>query len=107
MSFTEEITTAIQNAIGKQSATLHAPTFTGNESKYIQECIDSTFVSSVGKFVDLFEDELKNYAFSDFRRFVYTFNLTKDLNGKCLELGANPYFTTILLKYFTDLNLEN
>lgn len=30
---------------------LHAPSFNGNEKKYLNECIDSTFVSSVGKFV--------------------------------------------------------
>ncbi len=35
---------------------LHAPVFKGNEKKYLQECIDSTFVSSVGNFVDKFED---------------------------------------------------
>lgn len=34
---------------------LHAPTFIGNEKKYLEECIDTTFVSSVGKFVDKFE----------------------------------------------------
>jgi perosamine synthetase len=34
---------------------LHAPVFNGNEKKYLEECIDSTFVSSVGKFVDEFE----------------------------------------------------
>ena len=34
---------------------LHAPHFGGNEKKYLEECIDSTFVSSVGKFVDEFE----------------------------------------------------
>ena len=31
---------------------LHAPVFRGNEKAYLAECIDSTFVSSVGKFVD-------------------------------------------------------
>ena len=36
---------------------LHAPRFFGNEKKYLNECIDSTFVSSVGKFVDQFETE--------------------------------------------------
>lgn len=35
---------------------LHKPVFTGNEKKYINECIDNTYVSSVGKFVDRFED---------------------------------------------------
>ena len=34
---------------------LHEPEFSGNEKKYLNDCIDSTFVSSVGKFVDRFE----------------------------------------------------
>jgi aminotransferase in exopolysaccharide biosynthesis len=34
---------------------LHAPTFGGNEKKYLNETIDSTFVSSVGAYVDQFE----------------------------------------------------
>ncbi|MDP1725451.1 MAG: LegC family aminotransferase [Bacteroidota bacterium] len=41
---------------------LHAPVFAGNEKKYLNECIDSTFVSSVGKFVDLFEEKIAEYT---------------------------------------------
>lgn len=41
---------------------LHAPLFIGNEKKYLNECIDTTFVSSVGKFVDRFEEEVANYT---------------------------------------------
>jgi len=41
---------------------LHEPRFLGNEKKYINECIDSTFVSSVGKFVDLFEENIAKYT---------------------------------------------
>lgn len=41
---------------------LHAPNFRGNEKKYLIECIDSTFVSSVGKFVDSFEAKLAEYT---------------------------------------------
>ena len=41
---------------------LHAPVFRGNEKKYLNECIDSTFVSSVGKFVDLFENKVAEYT---------------------------------------------
>lgn len=37
---------------------LHAPHFGGNEKKYLNECIDSTFVSSVGAFVNLFEEKM-------------------------------------------------
>lgn len=36
---------------------LHEPRFIGNEKKYLNDCIDSTFVSSVGKYVDTFEKE--------------------------------------------------
>ena len=41
---------------------LHAPVFIGNEKKNINECIDSTFVSSVGKFVELFEKKIADYT---------------------------------------------
>ena len=41
---------------------LHEPVFFGNEKKYLNECIDSTFVSSVGKFVDQFEAMVADYV---------------------------------------------
>ena len=41
---------------------LHEPKFIGNEKKYLNECIDSSFVSSVGKFVDEFEQKIANYT---------------------------------------------
>lgn len=37
---------------------LHEPRFFGNEKMYLNDCIDSTFVSSIGKYVDTFEIEL-------------------------------------------------
>lgn len=37
---------------------LHVPKFVGNEKKYLENCIDSTFVSSVGEYVNLFENNL-------------------------------------------------
>lgn len=41
---------------------LSVPKFVGNEKKYLEECIDSTFVSSVGKFVDRFEEDMAHYT---------------------------------------------
>lgn len=41
---------------------LHEPSFAGNEWLYLKECLDSTFVSSVGKFVDRFEVELATFT---------------------------------------------
>lgn len=41
---------------------LSAPKFIGNEKKYLAECIDTTFVSSVGSFVDRFEEDMAIYT---------------------------------------------
>lgn len=41
---------------------LHAPVFLGNEKKYLNECIDSTFVSYVGKYVGQFEKMIAEYT---------------------------------------------
>jgi perosamine synthetase len=45
---------------------LHEPRFIGNEKKYLNECIDSTFVSSVGKFVGEFEEKISGYTGSKY-----------------------------------------
>jgi SAM-dependent methyltransferase len=49
-------------------------------------------------------DELLTYCREDFWRFVRTYTLVRGFRGKCLELGANPYFMTMLLRQFTDLD---
>lgn len=53
----------IKELYGNQEFTpLSVPVFAGNEKKYLEECIDTTFVSSVGKFVDRFEEEVAKYT---------------------------------------------
>lgn len=63
------------------------------------------FVTTV-RVADAPEHEMRAYGTHDFRRFVYTLGLVNGLEGKCLELGANPYFTTMLLERFTKLDLS-
>ena len=54
----KDIVEFIQNIYNtKEFIPLHEPRFIGNEKKYLNDCIDSTFVSSVGKYVDMFEEE--------------------------------------------------
>ena len=53
---------AIRVVTGSAPAALHEPHFGGREWDYLKECLDSTFVSSVGKFVDRFEAELAAYT---------------------------------------------
>ena len=53
----------IKSVYGNQEFTpLAVPVFVGNEKKYLNECIDTTFVSSVGKFVDRFEEDMAKYT---------------------------------------------
>ena len=47
---------------GADFVPLSVPKFIGNEKKYLDECIDTTFVSSVGKFVDRFENDMAVYT---------------------------------------------
>lgn len=65
---------------------LHEPTFKGNEKKYLEECIDTTFVSSVGKFVDKFEKSISDYTGS--RYAVATVNGTAALHISLILAGV-------------------
>ena len=57
------VTDFIHDLYGAQDfVPLAVPVFIGNEKKYLNECIDTTFVSSVGKFVDRFEEETARYT---------------------------------------------
>ncbi len=60
----EEIVSFIRTTYNKPEGIipLYEPTFIGNEKKYINECIDTTFVSSVGKFVDRFERMIEEFT---------------------------------------------
>ena len=58
-----QVTDFVHQLFGtEETVSLHAPLFIGNEKKYLNECIDTTFVSSVGKFVDRFEEEMAAYT---------------------------------------------
>ena len=48
--------------VGDGSVALHEPRFAGNEWAYLKDCLDSTFVSSVGRYVDRFEADLAAYT---------------------------------------------
>ena len=66
MRLSDRVVAALQEVVGAGPVQLHTPTFNGNENSYLQECIESTFVSSVGQFVDRFEADLASYTGSKF-----------------------------------------
>jgi aminotransferase in exopolysaccharide biosynthesis len=67
---------------------LHEPRFIGNERKYVVDAIDSTFVSSVGAYVDRFEEMMCNITGCKYA--VATVNGTNALHLALLLLGVKP-----------------
>jgi perosamine synthetase len=72
---------------GREFIPLHEPCFRGNEKKYLEECIDSSFVSSVGKFVDAFERKVEEYTGA--KRAVVIVNGTEALHFALKLVGVN------------------
>lgn len=83
----QRIVAAVQRAVGTPNGTLalHEPVFAGNEIAYLEECIKSTFVSSVGKFVDRFESMLQEVTGA--RRAIAVVNGTAALHA-CFTLAG-------------------
>jgi perosamine synthetase len=84
------VVAAVQRAVGTPEGTLglHEPVFAGNEVAYLEQCIKSTFVSSVGEFVDRFENMLEELTGA--RRAIAVVNGTAALHA-CFRLaGVEP-----------------
>ena len=60
----ENVFKALRKVFGAQNelVPLHQPSFSNNDYAYIKKCLDTTFVSSAGKFVDEFESRLASYT---------------------------------------------
>jgi aminotransferase in exopolysaccharide biosynthesis len=83
-----EILDAIKRVVGEEPANLHEPDFGGNELNYLKDCIDSTFVSSSGKYVDKFEAELANFVNTKF--VISVVNGTAALHLSLILSGVKP-----------------
>ena len=67
---------------------LHIPSFIGNEKKYLEDCVDSTFVSSVGAYVDMFEEKMSQ--FTKTKKSVAVVNGTSALQVALRLVGVKP-----------------
>lgn len=88
MPLNQQIIEAIRSVTGPGTVALHEPRFNGNEWIYLKECLDSTFVSSVGKFVDQFETDLA--AYTGARHAVAVVNGTAALHVALKLAGVSP-----------------
>ncbi len=83
---------------------LHAPIFKGNEKKYLEHCIDTTYVSSTGEYVNEFEKKLAQYTGAKFA--VVTSNGTSALHMALLVSGVqkNELVLTQSLSFIATTN---
>ncbi len=83
---------------------LHEPRFLGNERSFITETIDSTFVSSVGKFVDRFESDLSLFTGSE--KAIATVNGTSALHLSLVlaDVQSQDYVITQSLTFVATCN---
>lgn len=88
-SLVEQVAVAIEKVVGHEPVALHEPCFQGNEWIYLKECLDSTFVSSVGKFVDDFEANLAAYTGS--KHAIAVVNGTAALHIALLLAGVSQH----------------
>ena len=78
----------VKNLYKRDTVPLHEPLFLGNEKKYVLDCIDSTFVSSVGRYVDIVEQKLAEFTGAKYC--VMTVNGTSALHIALLLSGVKP-----------------
>ena len=88
----------------KNSIVLHEPSFCGNEWKYVKECLDTSWVSSVGKYVDKFEAMLADYT--GVKRAVAVVNGTAALHI-CLKLVGVEQGDEVLVPALTFVATAN
>jgi len=88
ISLIEDILSAICTVTGDDEIVLHEPAFHGNEWEYLKECLETTFVSSVGEFVDRFEEGLAEYTGA--KHAVAVVNGTAALHIAQLLAGVQP-----------------
>lgn len=86
-SFADQIVAAVREAAGPAPAALHEPVFAGNEIKYLNECIETGWVSTAGRFVDRFEQQLADYTGA--KHAIAVVNGTAALHAALLAVGVD------------------
>ncbi len=102
----ELIVTTIKSVLPHSDKTiaLHEPCFAGNEWSYVKECLDTGWVSSVGKFVDSFEEKLTD--FTGVKKTVAAVNGTAALHI-CLQLVGVEQYDEVLVPALTFIATVN
>ena len=82
-----QIVDIIKKILGKGHHSLHEPYFCGNEWKYVKKTLDENYVSSIGSFVNKFEDQIKRFTKSKYA--IPVVNGTEALHLSLVACGVS------------------
>ncbi len=100
----QEIIDFIRDIYGQDFIPLHEPRFNGNEKKYLERVIDSTYVSSVGRFVVQFENMISGYTKSKYAIAVVNGTAALHLALTVLGVGRGDEVLTQPLTFVATVN---
>ena len=102
----DDVIDALQKVLSKEKkpVALHEPCFSGNEWSYVKDCLDTGWVSSVGKYVDQFESMLEDFA--GVKQAIAVVNATAALHI-CLKLVGVEYGDEVLVPTLTFVATAN
>jgi len=83
---------------------IYQPSLTGNEKKYVNECIDSTWISSKGSFISKFEQEFSSYIGCKFGSAVSNGTVAIHLAMLALGIGEGDEVIVPTLTYIASVN---
>ena len=83
---------------------IYKPYFIGNEKKYINQCIDSTWISSRGSFISLFENKIAEYVDRKYASSCSNGTTALDLAFKALNITKGDEIITSAFTYVASTN---
>lgn len=83
---------------------VYQPSLNGNEKKYVNECLDSTWISGKGKFIDRFESKFSNYIGCNHATTVSNGTVALHLALEALGIGVNDEVIVPTLTYVASVN---
>ncbi len=90
--------------MSKVNIPVYQPHLGGNEKKYVNECLDSTWISSKGKYVNLFESEFANYLGAEHATAVSNGTVALHLALVALGIGKGDEVIVPTLTYIASVN---
>lgn len=83
---------------------IHEPVLQGNEKKYLMDCVNEGWVSSSGKYINLFENKIKNFTKSKYVICLNSGTSALHLSLKSLNIKKNEEVIISSLTFVSPIN---